>query len=91
MLDPVTEPPFDPARAARLRSVENERCSGVTALPPMRAMARRFSGLIEAKPRRDLAFVSILPNFSDGHALSQTQQNTDAKVSRTKSQKTMVD
>jgi hypothetical protein len=44
-------PPLRPAWDASSRFCENERFDGGTLCPPLLAISRCFSGLIEAKPR----------------------------------------
>jgi len=47
-------PPLRPACEASSRFCENERFDGGTLCPPLLAISRCFSGLIEAKPRFDV-------------------------------------
>lgn len=56
-----TDPPFRPALAARLLSCENDRFSGATDFPPLLAISRRRSGLIDANPRFPFAFFIVPP------------------------------
>jgi hypothetical protein len=44
-------PPLRPASEARAEFREKARLSAGTLLPPLRAISRRFSALIDAKPR----------------------------------------
>jgi hypothetical protein len=45
-------PPLRPASEAKFLFCENERFSDGTLLPPLLAISRCFSGVIDAKPRR---------------------------------------
>jgi hypothetical protein len=44
-------PPFAPARLARSWFFENVLFSDLTDLPPLLAISRRFSGVMDANPR----------------------------------------
>src|SRR3954447_14824728 len=48
----LASPPLRPAEAARSRSLAKLRFSPGTLAPPLRAISRRRSGFIAAKPRR---------------------------------------
>ena len=52
------EPPLRPASFARFLFTENDLFSAGTDDPPLIAIARRFSGDMAAKPRRDFGFVA---------------------------------
>ena len=70
-------PPFRPASLARPRFCEKERFSAGTLLPPLLAISRLFSTLIDAKPRLDvLIFRSPGPLEARGCSTEQGDEGS---------------
>jgi hypothetical protein len=64
---PDLRPPLRPASEARSLFCEKERLSEGTLLPPLLAISRCFSGLMDAKPRLDVLLpVAMLSSLTVG-------------------------
>jgi hypothetical protein len=53
-------PPLRPASEAKSLFCENDRFSEGTLLPPLLAISRCFSGLMDAKPRRPMLLLAVI-------------------------------
>src|SRR5215211_5307060 len=73
-LEPEFSPPLRPALEAKWRSRENDRLSDGTLFPPLLAISRCFSGLMDANPRFEVLWlaaiaVSSVNFYSSQHSL----------------------